>query len=43
MPPALIYAAFSVNLIYQFFTHTERIGTRQDLQALRGAQFLPNA
>jgi sterol desaturase/sphingolipid hydroxylase (fatty acid hydroxylase superfamily) len=27
MPPALIYAAFSVNLIYQFFVHTERIGT----------------
>ena len=25
MPPALIYAAFSLNLIYQFFTHTERI------------------
>jgi sterol desaturase/sphingolipid hydroxylase (fatty acid hydroxylase superfamily) len=25
MPPALIYAVFSVNLIYQFFTHTERI------------------
>jgi sterol desaturase/sphingolipid hydroxylase (fatty acid hydroxylase superfamily) len=25
MPPALVYAAFSVNLIYQFFTHTERI------------------
>ncbi len=26
MPPNLIYAAFSLNLIYQFFTHTERIG-----------------
>jgi len=26
MPPALVYAAFSLNLIYQFFTHTERIG-----------------
>ena len=25
MPPALVYAAFSLNLIYQFFTHTERI------------------
>ena len=25
MPPALIYAAFSLNLIYQFFCHTERI------------------
>ena len=25
MPPGLIYAAFSLNLIYQFFTHTERI------------------
>ena len=26
MPPSLIYSAFSLNLIYQFFTHTERIG-----------------
>lgn len=25
-PPWLIYVAFSVNLIYQFFTHTESIG-----------------
>jgi len=25
MPPALIYTAFSLNLIFQFFTHTERI------------------
>jgi sterol desaturase/sphingolipid hydroxylase (fatty acid hydroxylase superfamily) len=26
LPPWLIYTAFSVNLIYQFFTHTERVG-----------------
>lgn len=26
-PPWLIYTAFSVNLIYQFFTHTEKVGT----------------
>ncbi len=25
LPPWLIYTAFSVNLIYQFFTHTEKI------------------
>jgi sterol desaturase/sphingolipid hydroxylase (fatty acid hydroxylase superfamily) len=25
MPPSLIYAVFSLNLIYQFFVHTERI------------------
>jgi sterol desaturase/sphingolipid hydroxylase (fatty acid hydroxylase superfamily) len=25
MPPTLIYAAFSLNLVYQFFIHTERI------------------
>jgi sterol desaturase/sphingolipid hydroxylase (fatty acid hydroxylase superfamily) len=27
VPPWLIFSAFSVNLIFQFFVHTERVGT----------------
>ncbi|OUC77012.1 sterol desaturase family protein [Gordonia lacunae] len=27
VPPALVFAAYSLNLIYQFWIHTERIGT----------------
>lgn len=27
VPPAMIFAAFSLNLIYQFVLHTERVGT----------------
>ena len=27
VPPALVFLAFSVSLVYQFFVHTERVGT----------------
>jgi sterol desaturase/sphingolipid hydroxylase (fatty acid hydroxylase superfamily) len=27
VPPSLVFASFSLNLIYQFWVHTERIGT----------------
>lgn len=27
VPPALVFAAYGVNLVYQFWIHTERIGT----------------
>ena len=27
VPPWLIFTAFSINLIFQFFVHTERVGT----------------
>ena len=27
VPPALVFLGFSVSLVYQFFVHTERVGT----------------
>ncbi|MEO6886045.1 MAG: sterol desaturase family protein [Jatrophihabitantaceae bacterium] len=37
VPPWLIFTAFSVNLIFQFFVHTERVG-----QLLRPVEFVFN-